>query len=144
MYCNLIKLKISIFFVQKVSLNCLFVSQVYLLCHHVFNCKSSRPNKARSAVPCVSSSSEEHPARSRRRGAAPTHLSVHVAWSASRWRSRHVQPLQSGHGDQVTSGSSLNERAEGGMSSRLHQEGWKQVTARIVTLKWEENKILSR
>lgn len=91
---------------------------------------------------CVSASSEEHPAPSCGRGAAPTHLSMHVAWSACRWRSRHVQPLQNGHGDQVTSGSSLNERAEGGMSSSLRgsirrdENKLQRVsTARIVTLK---------
>lgn len=122
-YCNLIELKISILsysFMQKVSINCLFV--LFVL--------------------CVPSSCEEHPAPSRGRGAAPTHLSVHVAWSASRWRSRHVQPLQNGHRDQVTSGSSLNERAEGGMSSSLRgsnrRDGNKLqwvLTARIVTLK---------
>lgn len=119
-HCYLTKLNFSILsysFVQKVSLN--LVSQVHLLCHHVFNCKGSWPTKVKSAVLCVSSSCEEHPARSRSRGAAPTHPSVHVAWCASRWRSRHVQPLQTGHGDRVTSGSSLSERAEGGMSSSL-------------------------
>lgn len=136
-YRNFKKLKISILsysFVQKVPLNCLFVSQ------------GSWPTKARSAVLCVSSSSEEHPARARSRGAAPTHLSVDVAWSASRWRSRHVQPLQNSHGDQVTSGSSLNERPEGGMSSfpstrRNKNKLQRVLTARIVRLKWEENKI---
>lgn len=144
-YTVSIKLKISILsysFVQKVSLNCLLVSQVHFLCHHVFNCKGSWPTEVKRAVLCVSSSCEEHPARSRRRGAAPTQPSVHVACSASRWRSRHVQPLQTAHGDWVTSGSSLNERAEGGMSSSLRgsirSDGNNLqgvLTPRIVTLK---------